>query len=227
MARRRLIAAVLLLIVLGTAGFAVGRLMLSGGGGTEAEQPKLLDVIEERQQTEQKEPRFTGELLGIFLAPSLDQMPPAVQEEHRRLTAGGCANIPLEQAQSLDFPQPLEMPPGYTLKEGMPQATACSGKPSGVRYEYDVLGANNIPAHLTVGRGVSKIATPQSPASRITTTVIGGREAILIRPFTPDGLAQTSEVIFPEPFGMTDIYAFNLSEAALLEVAEAVAKASQ
>jgi len=224
---KRTIGGLLLLAILGAAGFVVGRLMLSGGGGTEAQEPKLLDVIAERQQTEQKEARFTGELLGIFLAPSLEQMPPAVQEEHKRLTAGGCATIPLEQAQSLEFPRPLEMPPGYTLKDGYPQATACSGEASGITREYDLLGANNIPGHLTVGRSISKIATPQSPASRISTTVIGGREAVLIRPFTPDGLAQTSEVIFPEAFGKTDILAFNLSEAALLEVAEAVAKASQ
>lgn len=150
-----------------------------------------------------------------------------MQEEHKRLTAGGCVNIPLEQVQSLDFPRPLEMPPGYTLKEGMPQATACGGGARGVLREYSVLGANEIPGNLSIGRGTSKIATPHGAASRISTTVIGGREAILIRPFTPDGLAQTSEVIFPEPLGMTDVYAFNLSEAALLEVAEAVARASQ
>lgn len=223
----RITVGLLVLTVLGVAGFAVGRWLLSDSEGTEAQQPKLLDVIEERQRADKEEPRFTGELLGIYLAPSLDQMPPAVQEEEKRVIAGGCVGIPLEQAQHLDFPRPLEMPPGYTLRDHFPQATACSGKPSGVLREYDVLGAEGIPANVSVGRGTGRLATFDGAASRVSTTVIGGRQAIVIRPFTPDGLAQISRVIFPESFGMTDIYAFNLSEAALLEVAEAVAKASK
>lgn len=72
---RRVIGGLLLLAVLGGAGFGAGRLMLGGGGGTEAEQPNLVDVIDERQQAEQKAPKFIGELLGVFLAPSLEQSP--------------------------------------------------------------------------------------------------------------------------------------------------------
>jgi hypothetical protein len=75
------------------------------------------------------------------------------------------------------------------------------------------------------------VATPGGyggvAVSRVSTEVIGGRQAIVVRPATDDGLAQMSEVIFPEPFGKTDIDAFNLSAADLLAVAEAVAAASQ
>jgi len=220
------IISILLVAALGVSGFFAGRYFLAGGG-SEAQQPSPLDQIAPRQTEEAAEPRFKGELLGIALAPSMDQLPLEAQQAQARLTSGGCVGIPVEQAGALNAPRPLALPDGYVLKQGYPQATACSGRPSGLEWDFTVSGAQNIPADVTVIRVITRYATPDAAASRVSVQTINGRQAVVVTPATPDGLAQRSNAFFPEPFGMTAIYAFNLSQEELLKVAVAVAEATQ
>lgn len=115
----------------------------------------------------------------------------------------------------------------YRLEEGSPHATACSGQASGLEWDYTTVGAMGIPATVSIVRVITKYDTVDVAASLVSTQVIGGREAIVVRPYAADGLAQTSKVIFPETFGKTAIQAFNLSEAELLNVAGAVVEATR
>ncbi len=63
--------------------------------------------------------------------------------------------------------------------------------------------------------------------SRVETTTIGGRPAILIDPHTSESEESATAVIFPEPFGMTEIQVASMPLADLLAVAEIVAEATR
>ncbi len=232
MAMNRIALGIAVLIFLGGAGFAAGR-FLTGEAGTEAQEPDqavgldaALATVQQRVDEDQQKPRFVGDLLGIYIAPTTNQWPKEIQREHDELNAEGCTYGLLADTAHLDFPRTLNMLPKYTLKTGFPQALICGGSPTSIVREYTVAGPNNTPANLSIIRGVFKAYDFDVASDRISTTVIGGRDAILIRANTPDGLAQRSVVIFPEAFGMTEIHAFNLPEADLLAVAEAVGLAS-
>ena len=235
---RRVIVSLCVLTVLGGGGFLAARL-IGNVVGSGAEQPGQVDekltqqpgqvdekLIQQRQATEQAQPRFTGELLGIFIAPSEDAWPEQVRADQAQLVAGGCVDVPRSLAGTLEFPRPLTLAPEYVPKEEQP-ATACSGKVTGLGWEYTTTGANGIPANVSISRAVAKASVYDVAADRVSVRTIGGRDAIFIRPITPDALAQISYVVFPESFGVTEIQTFNLPEDGVLAVAEAVAAASK
>jgi hypothetical protein len=227
MSIRRVILMLGVLATLGAGGFGAARL-IGKAVGTGAEPPGQVGekLIQQRQATEQAQPRFTGELLGISIAPSEAAWPEQVRADQAQLVAGGCVDVPRSMAGALEFPRPLTFPPGSVPKE-VPSATACSGKVTGLGWEYTVTGANGIPANVSISRTVARALVFDVAADRVSVRSIGGRDAIFIRPITPDGLAQISYVVFPEPFGETEIHTFNLSEDGLLAVVEAVAEASK
>jgi hypothetical protein len=224
---KRVILTLGLLTVLGAGGFGAARL-IANAVGTGAERPGQVDekTIEQRQATERAQPRFTGELLGISIGPSEDTWPQQARADKAQLVAGGCVSVPRSTAGALEFPRPLALPADYVPKEQQ-LATACSGKVSGLGWQYTPSGANGIPANVSISRAVAKALVYDVAADRVSVQSIGGRDAIFIRPVTPDGLAQISYVVFPESFGVTEIQTFNLSEAGVLAVAEAVAEASK
>lgn len=232
----KIAGALLVVAVVGTAGFFAGRVLV-GGGGTEAQQPNLgeqLDELEDRRVEEEAEERFVGELLGLYIAPSSDQVPLEFREEGERLNAGGCEPLPLEEAGAFALARPLVMPEGYAVADidsahtgHNPWALACGGQLYTRGWDYTTTGAEGIPATVAVIRSVLKYDTQDVAASRVSTQVIGGRQAVVISPLLPGGLAQKIGVYFPEPFGQTIIHSFNLSEAEVLKVAEAVAEATR
>lgn len=224
---RRVTVTLCLLTVLAAGGFGAAKL-IGNAVGTGAEPPGQVDekLIQQRQATEQAQPRFTGELLGIFIGPSEETWPEQARVDHARLVAGGCVDVPRSVAGALQFPRPLTFPPGSVPKE-VPSATACSGKVTGLGWQFTVTGANDIPANVSISRAVAKALLYDVAADRVSVRNIGGRDAIFIRPMTPDGLAEISYVVFPESFGVTEIQTFNLSEVGVLAVAEAVAEASK
>lgn len=231
----KIAGALLVVAVLGTAGFFAGRVLV--GGGTEAQQPNLdeqLDELEDRRVEEEGEERFAGELLGLYIAPSNDQVPLEFREEGERLNAGGCEPFPLEEAGAFALARPLVMPEGYAVAEfdsantgQNPWALACGGTLYSRGWDYTTAGAEGIPATVGVVRSFLKYDTQDVAASRVSTQVIGGRQAIVIRPLILGGLAERVLIYFPEPFGRTSIHTFNLSEAEALKVAEAVAEATR
>ncbi len=227
MKTKRVALMVALVVLVGGTGFGVAQL-IRGAVGTQAQQPGKVDInaIQTEQATEKAQPRFSGQLLGIFIAPSRDQWPPEAQAELAQLLAGECVGITAASATALQFPQPLQLPSEY-VAEAPPTAKACSGKATGLGWTYTTSGTNAIPAHVSITRAVGHEVVYDVAADRVSVQTIGGRDAIVIRPETPDALAQISYVVFPEPFGFTEIQVFNLSETGLLAVASAVAEASK
>lgn len=234
MSIRKTVGGFLALALLVAGGFFVGRL-LTNGGGTEAQSPSVvqrLDDLETIRDAEEAEPRFVGERLGIYLAPTLDGIPPDLLAENERMQAAGCVVIDVRDAGDLDFPRQLEMPEGYTLAppdiEGSnPWTRRCGGQTGWVGRRYIATGEQGIFANVIIVRSRLRYDTQDIAASRVSTQVIGGREAVVIAPLSAGGFAERSLVYFPEVFGKTAIHAFNLSGPEMLKVAEAVAEASR
>ncbi len=224
------------IVLLGTAGFVVGRYFV-GGGGSEAKQPSVanqLEQIETQQAIKDSEARFVGQLLGIYLAPSVDQIPKEVWEEDGRLASAGCAPVSVQEADSLDVARALQMPDGYILAAEdsadtgtNPWALACGGTVRSRGWDYTTAGVQGIPAKASVVRLTTRYDTQSVAKSQVSTQTIGGREAIVVSPASSSGLAQRYLIYFPESFGMTAIQTFNLDQDAALKVAEAVAGASR
>jgi hypothetical protein len=235
----RLPLVLVLIVGIGIAGFFVGRLLINGGEGTKADDPSVsdrLDAIQTQEAAKREEPRFAGELLGIYIASSIDQVPRQVLEEDERVRSGGCEVIPAEEASEIYFARPLELPADYILADQgagfaetgtNPWAEACGGKAYLLGWGYNVIGAEGIPATVTIVRSLLRYDTQDVAESQVSTQDIAGREAIVIRPISPSGLGQRTLIYFPEPFGATSIHTFNLPEAEALKVAEAVAASSR
>ena len=79
---------------------------------------------------------------------------------------------------------------------------------------------------VTIGRRVFSYGMYDVAASRVETTVFAGREAVLIAPSVAGSDGEASAVLFPEPFGVTEVLASSLPLADLLELAELVAEAT-
>jgi hypothetical protein len=222
--------------VLAAVGFVLGRI-LTDDGGTEADQPSLIDQLDQSKTQEAKdatEHRFVGEKLGIYIAPSRDQLPREVWEEDVELSSAGCVPTSIDNAASLDFTDPLRMSAAFALSEmdsantgTNPWALSCGGVLRSRGWDYTATGPQGTPATLSIVRTTTTYDTQEVAESRVSIRIVGGREAVVIEPLSPDGLAQRTLIYFPEPFGKTSIHAFNLPEADVLKVAEAVAEASQ
>ncbi len=228
MRARRILGVLALIAIFGGVGFGAARFFLDRGG-TEAqspETPRFTPELERLLEEGKQKPRFTGEMLGIYIAPSADQWPEDYKRWRNELLAGGCVPAPAHQRATLDFPRPLTLPEGYTLQPDQPEVVACSGTVTSVNWNYTFAAPNGLTANILISRSLAKAFDFDVAADRVSQTTIGGRDAIVVRPVTPDGVAQRSAVVFPEPFGTTSIQAAYLPEAELLAVAEAVAKAT-
>ena len=235
--RKLLLASVAVISVLGTAGFLAGRYFVGGDKGSEAQQPSVanqLDAIQTQQAAKDAEERFIGQPLGIHLAPSLDKIPKEVWAEDDRLTSGGCAPVSVDDAKSLDFARPLQMPDGYAVATedaantgSNPWALVCGGTVRSRGWDYTTPGVQQIPAKVSVVRLATNYDTQSVAKSQVSTQTFGGREAVVVRPASSSGLAQRYLIYFPESFGMTAIQTFNLDQDAAFKVAEAVAGASR
>lgn len=227
--RRRSAGIIAIAIPLGLAAFALGRLLTAGGGtDSTARQPDVASLIQQRQAADEAEIPFTeAELLGITLASSMETMPADIRSRQDRLIAGGCVSITRSSAPELDLARGFTLAKEYAMEADSPHATACGGHPSGLQWDYTVDGAQGTVGTVSIVRVTTNYETANVAASRVSTQVVGGREAIVVRPRAADGLAEASKVIFPETFGMTVVQAFNVSETQLLEVANAVAEVTQ
>ena len=197
---------------------------------------------------ERLKPRFQGELLGIFIAPRAVAVPDKFLTFEEICGPDALtARVPDERAGQFDLK--VQLPPEYVFQpESMNTGViACAPQdqmeirgpenlrlkdPEGgvvyaARWDYAVTPYTGAPAGVSIDRGLFKYTTFDAAVDRVKVITVGGRQAVLIEPITPDGVSSASLVVFPEPFGTTWIAAADLPLSDLLEVAEIVAKATQ
>ena len=225
MLRRYVLLSVVIALV-GVSAFAITRQLAPDDPNTRATSPESLVVdaggLAATREADQAKPRFVGEILGIFIAPTETDWPEALRKDREARVSGGCTYASRDRAGDLDFAEEPVVT-GFIQTPEEPVVVQCSGSVTGVNREYQGMAASGAPATLLIARGVSRAWGADVAVDSVTEAKIGGRDAIIIKPATPDGIGQTSLVIFPEPFGITIVYAFSLSETELLAVAEAVA----
>lgn len=236
MAAKNAALALLVMAVLATAGFAVGRFAF-GRSASEADQPVVrqqLDEIATQQAMKDSEDRFIGELLGIHIGPAATDIRGDIWEEDSQLTSHGCGPAPVTKAASLDLPRPLRLPENYTISDedsagtGMnPWALECDGIIRSRGWDYATAGVEDIPGKAVVVRLIVRYDLQSVAESQVSVERVGARDAVVIRPASSSGLAQRYVFYFPESFGMTVVHTFNLDEGAALEFANAVAEATQ
>ncbi len=223
--------AVLLLLIVGGSSFIATKTFFTSGR-SEAQQSqssKAVDVaaIQQALTAEKQRPRFVGAIDGIFIAPSTDQFPDDLRAKRERLVAGGCVDVPRARAGVLDLAREPVFPAGYVLNPGDPEVIACSDVVTGVNRQYSFTNADGLPSEVLVSRSIATAWGLDVAADRVKAVKVGRRDAIVIRPETPDGTGQTSMVLFPEPFGLTFVSAFNVSASELNQILVALTTATE
>ena len=217
-------------------------------GEAEAQAPGPIGPSSEVFEAELSKPRFVGEVLGIFIAP------PEVPVPDKYLTFKDICRpdtltprVSDERAGQLDLK--FQLPPEYifqpdSMDTGVivcaprdqieilgPESLRLRDPEAGVvyaaRWEYAATQPSGHLGRLLIVRSLFPYRQYDVAADRVKATVIGGRPAVLVEPITPDGVSSVAAVIFPEPFGVTEVHSTSVPLADLLAVAEIVAKATQ
>lgn len=225
----RALASFAVIAAIGAGAFFSVRLLMDGFFAEAQDSDTVITPQEDIFDRERQEPRFAGDILGIFIGPS-DSPAPSQYVTHDDVCPPGATTVevPREQAGVLDLR--LDLPGEFVLQDDSVNTgvIACDGAVYAARWHYLYKSASGMTADIVIGRTLFNHWDGWDvAASRVHATVIAGRDAVVIEPVTPDGLASRSGVAFPEPFGMTFISAANLSSDELHRLAERVARAHQ
>ncbi len=127
----------------------------------------------------------------------------------------------------------VEMPTEFVIQADDPNTglIGCGDKAFAARWNYLSKQADGWQANLMLVRGLAspnaRLLVIDAAAQRVSTIDIEGRDAVLISPVTANGRGSASAIVFPEPFGVTQITAFDLPREQLLKVGHIVAAATK
>ena len=194
-------------------------LLLACGGGEDTADQSLPTATPPALSDVEQEPRFEGELLGIFIGPQIPEH--IIGRDHVCLPG-----TPIKEVEPGELGLEVDLPPRYLRQDPLItfDVAACGLRVLRAQRTYLLEGAPE--ASITIGRRVFSYGMYDVAASRVETTVFAGREAVLIAPSVAAGSDGRSAVLFPEPFGVTEVQASSLPLADLLELAELVAEAT-
>jgi hypothetical protein len=212
--------------------YAISSLKNDEEAGAQHPEPEasVIDEFEKAIDDEREKPRFSGELLGIFIAPRGDAVPEGFRTFES--VCGPSASTDLvPESQAGEFGMSLNLPSSYQLQQESLNTgvVACAGRVYAARWHYAVqISSTGNTADVVIVRSLFNHVLADVAADRVKATSIESRDVIVIEPLTtPNGISSWSAVIFPEPFGMTEIQAGGLPLDELLQLAESVAIATK
>jgi hypothetical protein len=177
---------------------------------------------------DQKKPPFIGDKLGIYIVGTPDQEVdvPAQYVTAEEICPNGSSVMSWDQAGALALS--LELPPEYVFLPDDPDtgAFACNDVVQIAKRAY---GRDGIRKVLIARTRITVRDTLHWPADRVKVVTIGGREAVLLEPVHPEGSEHggtSTEILFPEPFGMTYIHTNDLTLAETLRLGEILVEAT-
>jgi hypothetical protein len=178
-------------------------------------------------EDEKLEPRFEGEIGGVYVARSEDGVP----DEYVTIRDvcppdSSSVDTPFSKAGALDLE--VELPSGYLLQTNDPNtgAVECNGVITTARRHYFFKASTGALADVIVGRAIGNTFCCWDVAERrVKEAEFGGRAAVLIEPVTEDAVSQQSGIVFLEEGYRTSIRAANLPLTDLKMLAEIVARA--
>ncbi len=175
---------------------------------------------------EARKPRFRGEILGIYFEPGNEPIPEKYVTVDELCPGSDDYRVPEDQAGELALH--VELPPPFKLNPESPNTGiwACNDQVIVANWEYDVMQPDGYPGRLLISRHKSCYVTVSVALDRVKETAVGGRPAVMVDPITPDGRHSQAIVIFPEPFGCTEVWGLSIPRADLINAAEIVADAT-
>jgi hypothetical protein len=215
-------------VVLGTFVFAaLGILALVAvASGPSAQSPEEIVAIDNAK------PRFSGELLGIFLGT------PEVLSEQGYLRSpgadcpGGFDTVPNDASVPA---VPRYLPPGAFQPERAPSIAAdqpnasaliCrdTAKPYRTWRYYELEAKDGWVPTILINRVLETrpYRETDAPQDRVQVMTLGDREVIVVRPVVPEGWRAGTNVLIPEPGGYTVIQSHVVSYDEVVRVAESV-----
>jgi DNA-binding CsgD family transcriptional regulator len=194
----------------------------------------LEKIIEEQQK-----PGFVGDKLGIFIDAAEEEVdipPQYVTAEDICPPGAPHTPVALEQAGELAFS--LNPPPEYTtVADDMDDGAVACGDVVYVAkrvYQHAEHGGR-----VVIGRARFTVVDGMHwPAESVKVVTLAGREAILFEPIYPERSeptyperyefgGQSTQIVFPEPFGMTFIITNGVDLADVMTLGELVAEATR
>jgi hypothetical protein len=219
--------------ILGVIGVAAAGTVLGVRALQGDDQPSVPYPVDEIE-ADKSLPRFNGELLGIRIVAPADPLREKLERESIEAicgTASPTTSLPWERAGELALS--VEMPTEFVIQADDPNTglIGCGDKAFAARWNYLSKQADGWQANLMLVRGLAspnaRLLVIDAAAQRVSTIDVEGRDAVLISPVTANGRGSASAIVFPEPFGVTQITAFDLPTDQLLKVGHIVAAATK
>ncbi len=194
----------------------------------------LEEIIGEGQK-----PGFVGDKLGIFIdAAEEDVDVPAQYVTAEDICPPDAPHAPASWEQAGELAFSLNLPPEYTtVADDMDDGAVACGDVVYVAkrvYQHAEHGGR-----VTIGRTrLTVVDGMHWPSERVKVVGLAGREAVLFEPIYPERYeptyperygfgGQSTQIVFPEPFGMTFIYANGVDLSDVMALGELVAEATR
>ena len=235
---KRLANVLVALVITVTAGYGAFSAVRSFRGESEAEPaaqaatPAAQDELQAIVDADSAKPRFNGELLGIYVAPTDADVPNEYRAFHPEC---GLAGAPMTWAEAGNLDVSVTLPPDFRFDpndhDSGVVAWACTEEVYYAARAYR-FGGNDGPK-LIISRGAGRYMHPNASIDRVKVISAGGREAVLIEPMRQEGYGRlggagtNAAVVFPEPFGKTVVQSYAVPLSELLAVAELVGEATR
>ena len=222
-----------LLGAVGIAAFLVTQVVQGGWAGDNGAPPGALKQGLEKVIEDEAKPPFIGDKLGIFISGTTSAVPvPPQYTTPEDICAPGVPQTLAPWEQAGELAHSIAMPPEYGFLPADPDSgpVACGGNVYVAKRAYDRAGGG----HVVVGRTrLNVVSGMHWPSDRVKVVTLGGRQAVLLEPIfsapqEESGPAGTStQLLFPEPFGMTFVFATGSNLADVLTLGATVGEATR
>lgn len=228
---RNIVLTLPLLAVVGLGAFAATRSIIQDQPSQADPQVPIATPVVREDISDEDRPRFTGELLGLYIAPEESLIPQEFRDKNAAIRAAlpACEGSKREQSfeQVGELAISLTLPAEFTFDPQESHLVVCLGSEAvgSAHWEYKTK-FNGFDGELRVvnSPGLPNYVTSVAE-DRVSVITAGGRPAILIAPLSPEsGYGSTADVIFVESDGVvrTSVSSNNVPLAQLLAAAELV-----
>jgi hypothetical protein len=225
--RPKLLAGLGLIAAVVVAALLTTLAITGGSSGEPGAPPGELKKGLERIEEEEAKPGFAGDKSGIFIDGTHEGASvPGQYTTADEICPPGAPNTlaSWEEAGKLAFDVALPAEYEYLPDDPDTGPVACDGTVYVAKRAY-----GHVPrGHVIIGRSVTNVISGMHwPVDRVKVVTIAGKEVVLLEPIFPEwneaGGTQT-QIVIPEPFGMTFVFTSGVDLVDVISLAELVIK---